>query len=259
MQKITIRKILKKKNKTPIICLTAYSKSIAEIADKYCDIILVGDSLGMVLYGMKSTREVKMDTMILHAKAVKQNTKRSLVVFDMPYKTYTNKIVAYKNAKKVLKMTKCDAIKLEGGKEISKIIKHLANKGIPVVGHIGLLPQSSTKYKLKGKNLVQKKKILEDAMAISKSGVFAIVVECVVEDLAKIITKSVSVPTIGIGASKYCDGQILVIGDMLGLSNFSPKFVKQYSNLRKIIKKCIKSYAIDVKRRKFPSFKNVYN
>jgi len=259
MQKITIRKILKKKNKTPIICLTAYSKSIAEIADKYCDIILVGDSLGMVLYGMKSTREVKMDTMILHAKAVKQNTKRSLVVFDMPYKTYTNKIVAYKNAKKVLKMTKCDAIKLEGGKEISKIIKHLANKGIPVVGHIGLLPQSSTKYKLKGKNLVQKKKILEDAMAISKSGVFAIVVECVVEDLAKIITKSVSVPTIGIGASKYCDGQILVIDDMLGLSNFSPKFVKQYSNLRKIIKKCIKSYAIDVKRRKFPSFKNVYN
>ena len=259
MQKITIRKILKKKNKTPIICLTAYSKSIAEIADKYCDIILVGDSLGMVLYGMKSTREVKMDTMILHAKAVKQNTKRSLVVFDMPYKTYTNKIVAYKNAQKVLKMTKCDAIKLEGGKEISKIIKHLANKGIPVVGHIGLLPQSSTKYKLKGKNLVQKKKILEDAMAISKSGVFAIVVECVVEDLAKIITKSVSVPTIGIGASKYCDGQILVIDDMLGLSNFSPKFVKQYSNLRKIIKKCIKSYAIDVKRRKFPSFKNVYN
>jgi len=259
MKKITIRKILKKKNKTPIICLTAYSKSIAEIADKYCDIILVGDSLGMVLYGMKSTREVKMDTMILHAKAVKQNTKRSLVVFDMPYKTYTNKIVAYKNAQKVLKMTKCDAIKLEGGKEISKIIKHLANKGIPVVGHIGLLPQSSTKYKLKGKNLVQKKKILEDAMAISKSGVFAIVVECVVEDLAKIITKSVSVPTIGIGASKYCDGQILVIDDMLGLSNFSPKFVKQYSNLRKIIKKCIKSYAIDVKRRKFPSFKNVYN
>ena len=259
MQKITIRKILKKKNKTPIICLTAYSKSIAEIADKYCDIILVGDSLGMVLYGMKSTREVKMDTMILHAKAVKQNTKRSLVVFDMPYKTYTNKIVAYKNAQKVLKMTKCDAIKLEGGKEISKIIKHLANKGIPVVGHIGLLPQSSTKYKLKGKNLVQKNKILEDATTISKSGVFAIVVECVVEDLAKIITKSVSVPTIGIGASKYCDGQILVIDDMLGLSNFSPKFVKQYSNLRKIIKKCIKSYAIDVKRRKFPSFKNVYN
>jgi len=259
MQKITIRKILKKKNKTPIICLTAYSKSIAEIADKYCDIILVGDSLGMVLYGMKSTREVKMDTMILHAKAVKQNTKRSLVVFDMPYKTYTNKIVAYKNAQKILKMTKCDAIKLEGGKEISKIIKHLANKGVPVVGHIGLLPQSSTKYKLKGKNLVQKKKILEDAMTISKSGVFAIVVECVVEGLAKIITKSVSVPTIGIGASKYCDGQILVIDDMLGLSNFSPKFVKQYSNLRKIIKKCIKSYAIDVKRRKFPSFKNVYN
>ena len=259
MQKTTIRKILKKKNKTPIICLTAYSKSIAEIADKYCDIILVGDSLGMVLYGMKSTREVKMDTMILHAKAVKHNTKKSLVVFDMPYKTYTNKFVAYKNAKKVMKITKCDAIKLEGGKAITKINKHLVNKGIPVMGHIGLLPQSSTKYKLKGKNLLQKKKILEDAMAVSNSGAFAIVVECVVEDLAKMITKSVSVPTVGIGASKYCDGQILVIDDMLGLSNFSPKFVKRYSNLRKIIKKCIKNYATDVKQRKFPSYKNVYN
>jgi len=259
MRKITIKKISKKKNKTPIICLTAYSKSIAEIADKYCDIILVGDSLGMVLYGMKSTREVKIETMILHAKTVKQNTKKSVVVFDMPYKTYTNKFAAYENAKKVMKMTKCDAIKLEGGKEISKTIKYLVNKGIPVMGHIGLLPQSSTKYKLKGKNLAQKRKILEDAMTISNSGVFSIVVECVVEDLAKMITKNVSVPTIGIGASKYCDGQILVIDDMLGLSNFSPKFVKKYSNLRKIIKKCIKNYAIDVKKRKFPSFKNVYN
>ena len=136
MQKITIDKIIKKKNKIPITCLTAYSNTIAKIADKYCDIILVGDSLGMVLYGMKTTREVKIETMILHGKAVKNSTKKSLVVFDMPYNTYTNKIVAYNNAKKIIKLTKCDAVKLEGGKKITKIIKHLTKKGIPVMGHV---------------------------------------------------------------------------------------------------------------------------
>ena len=258
MQKITVKKILNKKNKIPITCLTAYSKTTAEIVDKYCDIILVGDSLGMVLHGMKTTREVKLETMILHGKTVKTFAKKSLVVFDMPYKTYTNKSIAYKNAKKVIKLTKCDAIKLEGGKKISKIIKYLVSRGIPVMGHVGLLPQSATNFKLKGKNFAQKKKILEDAIAVSKSGVFAMVIECVVENLAREITKSVSVPTIGIGASKYCDGQILVIDDMLGLSDFFPKFVKQYSNLRKIIDKCVKNYVKDVKTRKFPSSKNVY-
>ena len=220
MKKITIKKILEKKNKTPITCLTAYSKTVAQIADKYCDIILVGDSLAMVLYGMKTTRDIKIDTMILHGKAVKTSTKKSLVVFDMPYKTYTNKFVAYKNAKRVMKLTKCDAIKLEGGKKITNIIKYLTRKGIPVMGHIGLLPQTSTNFKVKGKNLSQKKQILEDAVVVSNSGVFAIIVECVVESLAKKITKCISVPTIGIGASKHCDGQILVTDDMLGLSNF---------------------------------------
>ena len=151
MQKITIRKILKKKNKTPIVCISAYSKTIAEIADKHCDMILVGDSLGMVLYGMKSTREVKIETMILHAKTVKRFSKRSLVVFDMPYKTYLNKYDAYKNAKKVLKQTKCDAIKLEGGKEMSDTIKYLTKNKIPVMGHIGLQPQASVNFRVKGK------------------------------------------------------------------------------------------------------------
>ena len=258
MRKITTKKILKKKNKTPIICLTAYSKAIAQIADEYCDIILVGDSLGMVLYGMKSTRKVKLETMILHGKTVKDSTRKSLVVFDMPYKTYINKFIAYKNAIKVMRLTKCDAIKLEGGKKVVNIIKYLTKKKIPVMGHVGLLPQTSINFKVRGKNLTQEKKILEDAKAVSNSGVFAIIVECVVENLAKKITKSVSVPTIGIGASKYCDGQILVIDDMLGLSDFFPKFVKQYSNLKKIIKKSIKNYANDVKLRKFPSNKNVY-
>ena len=258
MQRITINKITKKKNTTPIICLTAYSKTIAKIADKYCDIILVGDSLGMVLYGMKTTQEVKIDTMILHAKVVKNSAKKSLVVFDMPYKTYTNKFVAYKNAKKVLKITKCDAVKLEGGKKIVEIIKYLTKKGIPVMGHIGLLPQTSSNFKIKGKNFIQKKQIFEDALAVSNSGAFAIVIECVIEDLAKKITENISIPTIGIGASKHCDGQILVTDDMIGLSDILPRFVKQYSNLKKIIEKCIKKYSKDVKLRRFPSYKNVY-
>ena len=259
MQKVTINKILKKKNKIPIICLTAYSKTIAKIADKYCDIILVGDSLGMVLYGMKTTREVTIETMILHGKTVKNSTKKSLVVFDMPYKTYTNKFVAYKNARKVIKFTKCDAIKLEGGKKIVKIIRYLTKRGIAVMGHVGLLPQTSTNFKTKGKNFAEKKQIFEDAIDVSNSGAFAIVIECVPEKLAKKITKNVSIPTIGIGASMHCDGQILVTDDMIGLSDFSPKFVKQYSNLKKVIEKCIKNYSVDVKLRRFPSYKNVYN
>jgi len=258
MSKIKVKNILKKKGKKPIICLTAYSKPIAEIIDKYCDIILVGDSVGMVLYGMETTKKVKLQTMIDHAAAVKQVTKKSLVVFDMPYKTYANKKVAYKNAKRVIKITKCDAIKLEGGKNIVNIINHLVKKGIPVMGHVGLLPQYSSKFKIKGKNLNERKKILDDAIALSNAGVFAIVIECVVEDLAKKITSVVYAPTIGIGASKYCDGQILVTDDIIGLSNFSPKFVKRYSNIKQIIEKSVKKYCSDIKRKKFPSNRNVY-
>ena len=176
----------------------------------------------------------------------------------MPYKTYSNKFIAYKNAKRVMRLTKCDAIKLEGGKKIVNIIKYLTKRKIPVMGHVGLLPQISINFKVKGKNFAQKKQILEDAKAISNSGVFAIIIECVVENLAKKITKNVSVPTIGIGASRYCDGQVLVIDDMLGLSDFNPKFVKQYSNLKKVIEKSVKNYAKDVRLRKFPFNKNVY-
>ena len=242
----------------PLICLSAYSKNIAKIADKYCDIILVGDSLGMVLYGMKTTREVKIETMILHAVAVKNNAKRSLVVFDMPYKTYTNKFIALKNAKKIINLTKCDAVKIEGGKEMVNIIEYLIKNGIPVMGHIGLLPQTALNFKVRGKNDIQKNKILNDALAISKSGAFAIIIECVVESLAKVITKSVKIPTIGIGASKFCDGQILVTDDMLGMTDFSPKFVKKYKNLNKEIENSIIKYANDVKHSRFPSSKNTY-
>ncbi len=258
MQKIKIKNILRKKGKTPIVCLTAYSKSVAEILDKYCDIILVGDSVGMSLYGMESTKLVKFDTMLLHGKTVKKFAKRSLVVFDMPYKTYSNKSQAYKNAKKVLKITGCDAVKLEGGEKVVNIVKYLTNKKIPVMGHIGLLPQSTKKFKLKGKNLFEKKKILRDGIALAKAGAFAIVIECVVESLAKEITANIEVPTIGIGASKHCDGQILVIDDIIGLSNLNPKFVKKYSNVEEIIEKSVKRYCKDVKRRKFPSSQHVY-
>jgi len=258
MHKITVKEIFKNKGKKPIACLTAYSKPIAQILDKYCDIILVGDSVGMTLYGMKTTKEVNIETMILHARAVKKSVKRSLVVFDMPYKTYSNKLTAYKNAKKILKLTSCDAVKLEGGKKKATTIKYLITKGIPVMGHVGLLPQSSKKFKLQGQNLTQRKKILNDAIAISKTGVFAIVIECVVESLAKEITKNIITPTIGIGASKYCDGQILVIDDMIGLNSTSPRFVKKYSNIRKNIEKAVKSYCEDVKKRKFPFSQNLY-
>jgi len=258
MQKKSIKKIIKKKGKVPIVCLTTYSKSIAQIADKYCDVILIGDSLAMVLYGMNTKRDIKLDTMILHAKSVKSYSKKSLVVFDMPYKTYTNKFAAYTNAKKVIKLTKCDAVKLEGGKKIANIIKYLTKKKIPVMGHVGLLPQTSNNYKVKGKSFFQQKEILNDAIAVNNAGAFAIVLECVVENLAKIITKKISVPTIGIGASKYCDGQILVTDDILGLSGSLPKFVKQYSNLNKLIEKSIKRYAKDVKMKKFPFAKNIY-
>jgi len=258
MQKITIKKILKKKGKLPIVCLTAYTRNVAKIADKYCDIILVGDSLGMVLYGMKTTRGVKIETMILHAKAVKDASKKSLVVFDMPYKTYSNKFSAYKNAKMVIKLTKCDAIKLEGGKKIAKIVNFLVKKGIPVLGHVGLLPQTSRNFKARGKSSIERKKIFKDAIAISKSGAFAIIIECVVEGLAKEITENILIPTIGIGASRYCDGQILVTEDLTGLSDFSPKFVKQYANLNKSIEKSIKNYVKDVKMKRFPFTKNVY-
>ena len=258
MQKITIKKIINKKNKSSIVCLTAYTKGVAKIADKYCDIVLVGDSLGMVLYGMKTTRDIKIETMILHARAVKKSTKKTLVVFDMLYTSYTHKSIAYKNAKTVIKLTNCDAVKLEGGVKIVKIIKHLVKKGIPVLGHIGLLPQTSKIFKVKGRNLNEEKRILKDALAISESGAFGIIVECVVESLAKKITKSISIPTIGIGASKYCDGQILVTEDMVGLSDFTPKFVKQYAQLNKSIEKSIKKYAKDVKMKRFPFAENVY-
>ena len=254
-----IQNILKKKNKKPIVCLTAYSKNIAEILDNYCDIILVGDSLGSVLYGMHSTKNVSLDMMINHSISVKKGVKKSLLVVDMPFGTYKNKKIALNNARKILNKTKCDAVKLEGGKSIINIVKYLISNNISVMGHIGLLPQSHKgKFKFKGKAKKEKIKILEDAILLDKVGVFSIVIECIESNLAEEITKKVSVPTIGIGASKFCDGQILVTDDMLGLSQFSPRFVKKYLNLRKFIQKSIINFKYDVVQRKFPTKKYIY-
>ena len=254
-----IKKILKKKNKSKIVCLTAYSKNIAEILDRYCDIILVGDSLSSVLYGMKSTREVSLEMMILHAKSVRQGISKSTFVVDMPYKSYRNKIEAYKNAKKVIKETKCDALKLEGGTKIFPIVKHLVEKNIPIMGHIGLLPQSERgKFRYKGKSKTERKNIFKDAISLEKAGVFSIVIECVEKSLAKLISKSIKVPTIGIGASEECDGQILVTDDLIGLTTNPPKFVKKYLNIKELINKTILKYRQDVINRKFPTKKNLY-
>jgi len=254
-----INKIIKRKNKKPLVCLTAYSRSLSQILDKHCDIILVGDSLGMVLYGMESTKQVSIDMMINHAKSARLGVKKSLFVVDMPFNTYRNKKEAYFNARKIIKLSNCDALKLEGGKKIINIVKHLVKKKIPVMGHIGLLPQSEKgKFKFKGRSKIERNRIIEDAKLLSGAGVFSIVIECVEEKLAKFITKSVDIPTIGIGASKYCDGQILVTDDLLGLSNFTPRFIKKYSNIKKIINKSILRYKRDVINRKFPNKRNIY-
>ena len=254
-----IKEIFKRKNKKPIVCLTAYSKTIAEILDKHCDIVLVGDSVGTVLYGMRSTREVTLEMIINHAKSVKKGISKSILVIDMPYRTYRNKKEAYKNAKKIIESTKCDALKLEGGKRIISVIEYLVKKKIPVMGHIGLLPQSEKgKFKFKGKGKVERKRIIEDAQLLSSAGVFAIVIECVEESLAKTISKSIPIPTIGIGASKHCDGQILVTDDLLGLSNFTPRFIRKYTDIKKIINKSVLRFRRDVINKKFPSRKNIY-
>jgi 3-methyl-2-oxobutanoate hydroxymethyltransferase len=253
------KNLLNKKNKYKIICLTAYSKNIASILDKHCDIILVGDSLGSVLYNYKSTREVSLNTMIEHSKSVKLGVKKSLMVVDMPYNTYRNSKEALKNAKKIILKTKCDAVKLEGGMKILNIVKSLTKNKIPVMGHLGLLPQSEIgKFRFKGKKENEKKKILKEAKLLELSGAFSIVLECVESSLAKKITKSIKIPTIGIGASSYCDGQVLVTDDLIGLNLINVRFVKKYLNIKKIINSAVVKFKNEVHGKKFPMKKHSY-
>ncbi len=250
--------LIKKKNKQKIVSLTAYSKNIATILDSQCDIVLVGDSLGSVLYNYKSTREVSLDMMIEHSKSVREGIKKSVMVVDMPHNTYRNSKEALKNAKKIISQTKCDAVKLEGGKKIYKVVKTLIKNKIPVMGHLGLLPQSDKTFKFKGRQKIERDKILQESQLLEKAGVFSIVLECIETSLAKIITRSINIPTIGIGASKYCDGQILVFDDLIGLNPTNYKFVRKYLNIRKEISVAISNYSKDVRKNKFPSNKNSY-
>ena len=254
-----IKKIIDKKNKSKVVCLTSYSKNVASILDKHCDLILVGDSLGSVLYNYKSTKEVTLDTMINHSKSVRLGVKKSLMVVDMPYKTYRNPQEALRNAKLVMKKTKCDAIKLEGGKKIISIVKHLVKNKIPVMGHLGILPQTEKKFTFKGKKLIEKKKILNDAKLLESAGIFSIVLECVETKLSKKITDTIKIPTIGIGSSVNCDGQVLVIDDLLGLGQTNMKFVKKYINLNNLIEKAVKKYKSEVINKQFPKAKNSFS
>ena len=251
-----IKKIIKKKNKSKIICLTAYSKNLAEAIDPYTDIILVGDSLGSVLYNYSTTRNVSLNTMIEHSKSTRLGIKKSLMVVDMPYNTYRNKKEAIQNAKKIIKQTKCDAVKLEGGSSISKIIKHLIINKIPVMGHLGILPQSvKGKFKFKGKEPSERKKILNDAKMLQKIGVFSIVLECLEKTLSKEITNILKIPTIGIGSSHYCDGQVLVLDDLIGLNETKVKFVKKFGDIKKNIRKSAYKFRKEVLSKKYPTKK----
>ena len=254
-----IKKIINKKKRSKIICLTAYSKNIAEELDKYTDIVLVGDSLGSVLYNYSTNRKVTLTEMINHSKSVRLGVKKSLMVVDMPFKTYDTNKSALKNAKKIMKETKCDAVKLEGGKKIIKQVKFLIKNNIPVMGHLGLLPQTAKgKFRSKGKTDREKKQLLEDALLLQDVGVFSIVLECVKSSIAKQITKDLKIPTIGIGSSVYCDGQVLVTDDLLGLNDTKIKFVKKFMNLKKYINSGLKKFALEVKSKKYPTKKYSY-
>ena len=254
-----IKKILAKKNKTKIVSLTAYSKNIAKILDKYVDIVLVGDSMANVLYAHKNTHKISLENIIQHTSSVKKGIKNSLLVVDMPKGSYDNLKIARNNAKLLIKKTGCDAVKIESNKNNFKIIKLLTKNKIPVMGHIGYTPQFKKKFKVEGVTKFETMKLLKEAKQIQEAGAFSIVLECLSPKSAKLITNELNIPTIGIGSSTLCDGQILVTDDMLGLSGFYPKFVKKYVNLNRIIENAVKKYTKEVKLNKFPNINNFLN
>jgi len=256
-KRVTAPEIAKRKGGTPIVALTAYHAHTARIIDPYVDMLLVGDSLGMVMHGYETTVPVPLELMIMHAQAVVRGSSRALVVVDMPFGTYEESPpIAFRNAARVLKETGCGAIKLEGGVHMAETIRYLTSRGIPVVGHIGLTPQAVNtigSFKPQGRHRSEWAAFEEDAKAVAEAGAFAVVIEAMAELLAARITKQISIPTIGIGASAECDGQILVLEDMLGLSPRVPKFVKEYAQLGGAIEGGVKAYATEVRSRAFPS------
>ncbi len=261
-KRITVPEIRARKGAEPIVCLTAYHAHTARFIDPYVDLILVGDSLGMVMYGMESTLGVTLDMMIAHGTAVMRGTDRALVVVDMPFGSYEESPeIAFRNAVRVIKETGCTAVKMEGGKRIAETIRYLNERGIPVMAHIGLTPQSVQTlggFKTQGRVPEEWAAIEEDAAAVTEAGAFAIVMEGMAEPLAARITHQVSIPTIGIGASAECDGQILVLEDMLGLSPKAPKFVKEFATLGAQIAGAAEAYAREVRARSFPAVENTY-
>jgi 3-methyl-2-oxobutanoate hydroxymethyltransferase len=262
IKRLTAPDIRARKGAEPIVALTSYHAHTARLVDRYCDVILVGDSLGMVMHGFETTVPVTLEMMILQGHAVMRGSKRALVVVDMPFGSYEqSKEQAFANCARVLKETLCGAIKLEGGRRMAETIAFLVERGVPVMGHVGLTPQSINtigSFRAQGRDEADWEPIEADAMAVADAGAFAVVIEAVAEPLGRRITSQVPIPTIGIGASVACDGQILVLEDMLGLSPRVPKFVRRYGELGPGIEAAIEAYAKDVRGRAFPGPEHVY-
>ena len=262
VRRLTAPDIAARKSGVPIVCLTAYTAPMAEILDEHCDLMLVGDSLGMVVHGLPNTVGVTLEMMILHGQAVMRGSRRAMVVVDMPFGSYEGTPErAYDNASRIMKETGAQGVKVEAGPTVPDTIEHLVKRGIPVMGHVGLRPQSvlvDGGFKAKGRTNEERARILDEAKATAEAGAFAVVVEGVAEQLARDITAVIDPPTIGIGASSGCDGQILVTDDMLGLFDWTPKFVRRYADLRGEITRAAQGYAADVRARRFPGEAETY-
>ena len=264
INRVSIPDLISRKNGEPIVSLTAYTAPMAKILDPHCDFLLVGDSLGMVLYGMDSTLDVTLDMMINHGVAVVRGSSRACIIVDMPFGTYQESPEqAYRNCARVIAKTGCSAVKIEGGVEMADTVSFLVQRGIPVMGHVGLKPQSVNivgSYRAHGRERDEAEKVREDARAISSAGAFSIVLEGIIEKLAAEITDEIRAVTIGIGASAKCDGQILVTEDAIGMfSEFTPKFVKRFSETGEDIGNAVSEYAREVKERIFPGDEHCYH
>ena len=262
MKRLTVPKIRARKGGEPLVMLTAYTARQAQLLDAHCDMLLVGDSLGQVIYGLPSTVPVTMDMMANHAAAVVRGSYHSVVIVDMPFGSYEgSKEHAFESAARLLKESGAAAVKLEGGEQMAETVAFLNQRGIPVMGHVGLTPQAVNVlggYMARGRDDAEARKIIGDAKALDQAGAFAIVLEGVLEPIAIEATKAVSCPTIGIGASAQCDGQVLVTEDMLGMFDRVPRFVKKYENIAHVIEKTVAQYAEEVRERAFPSSEQTY-
>jgi 3-methyl-2-oxobutanoate hydroxymethyltransferase len=263
IKRVTVPEIRAAKNAKPVVCLTCYHAHTAKLLDRHVDLMLVGDSLGNVMHGLETTVHVTLEMMILAGQAVMRGSKHALIVVDMPFGSYEESPqVAFRNASRVMKETGCGAVKMEGGARTAETVHYLTQRGIPVMSHIGLTPQSVNTmggFKTQGRTQAEWPALEADARAVSDAGAFAVVLEGMAEPLAAKITREIAIPTIGIGASAECDGQILVMEDMLGLNPNPPKFVRQYAHLGPEIEAAVKAYASDVRERRFPGIENVYS